>query len=123
MALHHVLVGGPGAVDPGPVVVVVHEGLEVRVGQDAHLALAGRHEDLLAAPAEGDLVCLDRLLVRGQGRGLRRGQDVELVALAMSGSAALLAVSPAVGRPGQRSLSLSPLCPRSGTRRQGATPG
>lgn len=88
MALHHVLVGGTRAVDPGPVVVVVHEGLEVRVGQDAHLALARRHEDLLAAPAEGDLVGLHRLLVRGQGRGLRRGQDVEFVALAVCGSAA-----------------------------------
>lgn len=81
MALHHVLVAGAGPVDLGPVVVVVHEGLKVRVRQDAHLAFARRHEYLLAAPAEGDLVRLDGLLVRGQGRRLRRGQDVELIAL------------------------------------------
>lgn len=56
----------------GDVVVVRHGGPEVRVRQDAHLALAGGDEDGAAVPGEADLVGLDGLLETGPRRRGRR---------------------------------------------------
>lgn len=76
--------GRSRAVDLGPIVVVCHDGLEVWVGQDAHAAVAGGHEDLFAAPAKGDLVGLYGLLVACQRGRLGRREDMDFVRLVIS---------------------------------------
>lgn len=53
----------------GPVVELERR-LEVWICKDAGFSLSGCEKDLLAAPAEGTLVGLARLLMRCHGRGL-----------------------------------------------------
>lgn len=55
--------------------------LEPRVGEDANAALCSRHEDLLSAPAEGNLIRLRFLLMRTQWCGLSRREDENVVRL------------------------------------------
>lgn len=59
----------------------VQERLEARVGEDADLAFFGGEEDLVAAPAEGDLVGAVGLFVRSEGFRLGGGEDEDCSAL------------------------------------------
>ena len=45
------------------IVTQVEDRFEIRVGKDLNAAFSSGEEYLLAAPAEGHLVCLDSLLI------------------------------------------------------------
>jgi len=72
-----VAVQGEGLGFPGS----VEEGFEGGVGEEFDAAFASGEEDPFAAPAEGELVRLDFLLVGCQWGGLYRGEDVEVIGL------------------------------------------
>ena len=54
---------------------------KVRIPQYSDLALTGRHEDFIAAPTKGNLVCLAWLLVRRDRCVLCGGKHEDIVCL------------------------------------------
>lgn len=119
VTLQRELVGGAEAVDLGPVVVVVQDRLEIRVGEDADGSVPRADVDALARPAEEDLVGLDGLLVAGYGGGLGGGEQEDVVGLCGKDyvSIRILAVSSRLRKTGRKEDS--PYCQRSATRPRG----
>lgn len=93
MALEDVLVGGAGAINFAAVVVVVQDGVEVGIGEDADSAVSSADVDALARPAEKILVGLDRLLMAGDGIGVGGGENKNIIRLNVGSGSDMLAIA------------------------------